>query len=322
MESAQTALSVAGFYARKLVQPFPLNFGIVDVPDAYWLGGCLLLLLSVFLLRRLSWPGCFLLTAMSLGSVALLVALGDISWTPVAERYMYSPAAMTVIGCTLLSAEALQKSGRERWLTVVRWGLPLLFLMAATGVLLRGFVWQDNLSLFSDTVAKSPGFALAQNELAQALWRRGHKEKALEIAGSIDVPDSQEVSLNKVLVYIEEGRLEEARAFLLDKLQATNSGAYRTATLKWLDKVLGMMRDQCNDSAQGLNYDKERIIYLRQLLRNTGDPFYHYRIGFLQMALGDYAEAHESFAAAHDLLPEDSIYKLPAGRLAEKNLGP
>jgi tetratricopeptide (TPR) repeat protein len=303
---------------RKLVQPFPLNFGIVDVPDGYWVVGCLLLLFAFFLLWRLSWAGCFFLTAMSLGSIALLVALGDISWTPVAERYMYSPVAMTMIGFTLASAEALQKHGNKGWSSVLHWCLPLLFLVAAAGVLQRGIIWQDNLTLFSDTVAKSPDFALGKSELAIALLQRGHKKEALALFATLDVPDSQPGSLNKSLVFIEQGRLEDARTFLLDKLLTENSRAYRTATLKMLDKVLGMLRDKSGDLEQAQDYDRERIDNLRQLLHSSGDPFYRYRLGLLQMTLGEYVEARESFAAAHNSLPEDSIYKAPAGKLAEK----
>ena len=318
VEIAQTALAVAGFYLRKLMQPFPLNFGIVDVPDGYWLVGCLLLIFAFVLILRLTWAGCFFLTAMSLGSIALLVALGDISWTPVAERYMYSPAAMTMIGCTLASAEALQKHGKKGCSAVLRWCLPLLFLVAAAGVLQRGIVWQDNLTLFSDTVAKSPDFALAKSELAIALLQRGHKKDALALLATSDVPDSQPGSLSKALVFVEQGRLGDARTFLLDKLQAENSQAYRTGTLKMLDKILGMLRDKCADLEQAQDYDRERIDYLKQLLHSSGDPFYLYRIGLLQMTLGEYVEARESFSAAHNSLPEDSIYKAPAGKLAEK----
>jgi tetratricopeptide (TPR) repeat protein len=231
---------------------------------------------------------------------------------------MYSPAAMTTIGCTLASAEALKKHGKTGWSAVLRWCLPLLFLVAAVGVLQRGIVWQDNLTLFSDTVAKSPDFALAKNELAIALLQRGHKKDALELVATLDVPDSQPGSLSKTLVFIEQGRLGDARTFLLDKLQTENSQAYRTGTLKMLDKVLGMLRDKSADLEQAQDYDRERIDYLKQLLHSSGDPFYLYRIGLLQMTLGEYVEARESFSAAHNSLPEDSIYKAPAGKLAEK----
>ena len=106
--------------------------------------------------------------------------------------------------------------------------------------------------------------------------------------------------------------------FLLDKLQAENARAYRTKTLKMLDKVLGMLRDKCGDLKQAQDYDRERIVYLKKLLHSSGDPFYSYRIGILQMTLGEYSQARESFVAAYNSFPEDSIYKAPAGKFAEK----
>jgi len=314
----ETALTVAGFYARKLIQPMPLNFGIIDVPAGYFWVGCLVLLFGIILIRKQTLPGVFFLTAMSLGSVSLLVALGNISWTPIAERYMYAPVAMTVMGITLAGAISLQKSKSGFWPIAVRWCLPLLLLAGMSGALQRGFVWQDNLTLFSDTVAKSPDFTLAQNELAKVLWERGRKSEALEILKSLKVPDSQEASLNKVLVLIDEGRLEDAREFLLDKLQSKTSGGYRTSILQWLDKVLGLLKEHSDNPEQILNYDQERLLYLERLHNNTRDPFYLYRIGQVKMSLGDYVGARMSFAAAHDLLPNKSPYKLAAGRLAER----
>jgi len=320
--NVQTAVSVAGLYARKIVQPLSLNFGIIDVPPGYFWVGCILILFGVYLLLRLTWPGCFLLTAMSLGSIAVLVALGNISWTPIAERYMYTPAAMTAIGVSLAGADLLRRTGSAHWRRVVHWCLPMLLVVSGAAVLQRDFVWQDNLTLFADTVEKSPDFALAKNELATALWQRGRTSEALALVAELDVPNTQQVSLNKIIVYIEEGRLEEARLFLLGELQAEHSAAYRAAILKQLDKIIEMLQSRTDDPDKTLEYQQERLVYLNRLLQATGDPFYHYRIGQLQMSIGDYSGAQKSFAAAFLLFPEASLYKRPAGKLAEKLLEP
>ena len=320
--NVQLAVSVAGFYARKIVQPLPLNFGIINVPSGYFWVGCILVLFCVYLIFRLTWSGCFLLAAVSLGSIAILVALGDISWTPIAERYMYTPTAMTAIGVSLAGAGVLQRADRERWQRIVNWGLLVLLLVSGGSVLMRGFVWQDNMTLFADTVEKSPDFALAKNELAIALLQRGHTKKALTLFAELDAPEAQQVSLNKVLVYIDEGRLEEARSFLLEKLQADTSSAYRAVILKQLVKVTEMMQNRTDDPDMILAYTLERLDYLNRLLVGTGDPFYHYRIGQLRMGVGDYSEAQKSFAAAYSALPEDSLHKRPAGKLAESLLEP
>ena len=318
--NVQTAVSVAGFYARKIVQPLPLNFGIIDVPAGYFWVGCILILFGLYLMLRLTWPGCFLLTAMSLGSIAVLVALGDISWTPIAERYMYTPAAMTAIGVSIAGAGVLRRVESDRWHTVVSCCLPMLLFALGGTVLQRGFVWQDNLTLFADTVEKSPDFALARNELATALWQRGRSQEALALVAELDVPDTQQASLNKVLVHIEEGRLEEARLLLLNKLQSEHSAAYRATIMKQLEKISEMRQRRTEDPNEIVEYKQERLVYLNQLLQGTRDPFYHYRIGQLQMSLGDKDGAQKSFAAAFALLPEGSLYKGPAGKLAESLL--
>jgi hypothetical protein len=318
LETGRTVLKGAGFYARKLMQPFPLNFGIVDVGDGYvWLG-CLLIPLLILLVARLSWGSTFVLTAMSLASVALLVALGDISWTPYAERYMYAPSAMLALGVSLGGGWFVARWEQFRWYPCLSVACGALLILCAWGVFLRAQIWQDNLTLFADTVEKSPGFALAHNQLAQALWQRGRKEEALDILRRIDMPESQVAFLNKILVLMEEGRLDEAQQFLQESLARPESGAYHTVILESLIDVAELQREQASSSAQKLPFNQEIMGYLAQLWQRTGKPFYLYRLGQMQMENGDYAAARESFTRAYEKFPPGSIYREPSRKLAER----
>jgi hypothetical protein len=313
----ETILRGAGYYARKLLQPFPLNFGIIEIPTGYVWVGCLLILLVVALICRLSWAGCFILTAMSLGSVALLVALGNVSWTPYAERYMYAPSAMLAIGGSLTAGQAFRRFGREGMRPYVTCIISIILLIGFVGIVQRGVVWQDNLTLFADTVKKSPNFALANNQLAEALWNHGQHVEALEVVRHLNVADTQVAFINRVLILMDEGRLEEARSFLLENLGKKRTQGYHTVILERLIEVVERMRTQSASPKQLAAYDDEVIGYLQELWRRTHKPFYLYRLGQKHLARGDIAAARENFTLAYSKLPTDSIYREPARKLAE-----
>ncbi|MDG5469509.1 hypothetical protein P9J64_14355 [Deltaproteobacteria bacterium IMCC39524] len=321
LESLDIALRGAGFYACKLVQPFPLNFGIIEVPDWYFWVGCLLVFLITILLRRLTWEGSFVLIAMSLTSVALLVAMGNISWTPFAERYMYAPAAMLAISGSLVGGEWLRDKGYGAWQLSIGLGVASLLLFCAVAVFQRGIVWQDNLTLFTDTVKKSPGFALGRNQMAEALWKRGRKQEALEILRELKIPDTQVAFLNKVLILMEEGRLEEAREFLLENLNKSSTNGYHTVILERLIVVVERLSVQSTSLALRDTYNDEIVSYLEQLWRRTKKPFYLYRLGQKHLEWGNCSAAQVSFSLAYSELPDNSIYKEPARKLAESLKG-
>jgi hypothetical protein len=321
LETTETVIKGAGFYARKLIQPFPLNFGIIEIGDGYFWLGCLLVPLLIFLFARLSWWSSFILTAMSLASIALLVALGDVSWTPYAERYMYAPSAMLALGVSLGGGRFAGRWEGVVWKPWLAGALGVMVVLCACAILQRALVWQDNLTLFADTVEKSPDFSLAQNQLAQALWNRGRKEEAITILRRVDMPESQVAFLNKVLIFLEAGKLLEARQFLLENLPKSQTRAYHRVILERLIDVVERLQETGSSPGQPLLYDDEVIDYLQQLWRRTGDPFYLYRLGQKQMEKGDFAKAQESFSVAYSKFPPESMYKEPSRKLAERLKG-
>jgi hypothetical protein len=255
---------------------------------------------------------------MSLASVALLVALGDISWTPYAERYMYAPSALLAIGLSLGGGQLFNRWGREAWKPWVAGGLGVLLIFCSWGIFQRTLVWQDNLTLFADTVEKSPDFAMAHHQLAQALLQRGRKVEALGILRSTEMPVTQVAFLNRALILIEDDKLAEARQFLLESLPRPETAAYHTVILERLIDVVERQRNKALSPGQVLRYNDEIISYLEQLWQRTGKPFYLYRRGNYQLENGDLDAARESFLMAYDRFPAQSIYKEPSRKLAEK----
>lgn len=316
----EKALTVLGFYFRKMVQPFPLNFGITGVPEYYLWGGVLLILCCLYWLVKTSWPGVLLLTAVSLTSVAVLVAFGGISWTPVAERYLYSPSAMAAIGVSVAGAGYLKGKPPRPWPFLAGSVVALLLVIAAVGTFSRALVWQDNVALFRDTVDKSPDFAMARVSLATVLMQRGDRDEAAEMMRDLDIPAFQVASLNKVSIMVADGKFEEARAFLIGRLQ--NPGAYRRIVLENLVRVLALMADGEPDAARKKIYQTEQLTHLNDLWKSTREPFYLYQVGRLQLSMGDRSSARHAFETAYQAFPEGSIYREPSRKLAESMKSP
>ena len=309
----QIFFTACGFYLKKLVQPLPLNFAIINVHAGYLYLGLLLFVLLAYLLWRRRPVDTFILLSAGIASSALFVIFSQLAWAPLAERYMYIPCGTFVVAATVGIHSAVERFRLHK----IAWIVVCLLLFAAGWVTSqRNIIWQDNLTLFQDTVNKSPGSALAQNELALALLAKGRTDEAESIINSIGVPSNQRSSLNKAAILDEQGEHQAARDFLLERLE--NPGNLEIRILEMLIKITHEMIDETDDESLKMAYFEETLIWLNRLDELSGDPFINYRIGRVQMWLGNKSEAQKNFAVAAEFLPDESPYKAPAKKLALK----
>ena len=142
-------------------------------------GAAALLCLGLFLAvasrrsRRLGllglvWTGAFLLPVS--GIVPLSAAAA-------AERYLYLPS----VGLCVVLGALLERlaSGAVRRRTAYGVGIVLLLVMGTVSFS-RSRIWRDELSLYSDLVRTSPGFAEAHYNLGIAYAKLGRDEEAAE----------------------------------------------------------------------------------------------------------------------------------------------
>ena len=302
-------LAVAGFYCRKLFFPWPLNFGIVEVPSAYaWLGA-VVFGASSWVLSRRQRAGLYWLAGLGALIAALLVAVGHVTWTPVAERYMYIPCGMFAL--LVMQAITLIKSSSAFLLPSA---VAVLLGVAGWGVFQRTLLWQDNVRLYEDTLQKSPQFQMARNQLATAWLQRGETDRAMALYEGMTVRADQVASLNPALAMVQRGDLAGARAFLRDRLNTPYT--FEIEILRRLLAVLEGMIAEARDEAAKVALYREGIGYLGRLHELTHDPFYWYRMGQYQLAIGDRKSARQNFLRAYQSLPADSIYKEPCRKLA------
>jgi len=310
--SLRLVLKASGFYLKKLIQPFPLNFGITHISDWYLPVGLFAALLVLWQLKRQNLSAFFFLCAFSVSCSALMIPLLRITWTPLGERYMYIPSAFFLLGVSLALPHC-SLGGRSR--VAARATLFLLLAVAAIGTQQRVFLWQDNLALYRDTLRQSPDFAPARNELANALFARGDKLQAAAIyktfVNDSELNNFQLGLMNKAFAYTQEKDFTQARKVLREALG--NPGKYEVAILRQLLEVNRIEAIQGNSRPATSFAEDSRT--LSRLIQVTGDPFYDYRLGVVLMQGGHREEAVLSFKKVLAQAPPGAYYRKPAERL-------
>lgn len=308
----------SGFYVKKLFYPFPLNFGIVKVSNYYIVVGIVLIIVLIYLAGRRNTVAALFIASFIVGSSAFLVAISRMAWTPLAERYMYIPCAMFSIAMVFVAASAARRYRLERGLVLFS---SLLFSVSAYATVSRNIVWQDNLTLFQDTVNKSPEFQTAKNDLAAALIAHGRKQDGFRVLKSmestpVDTPYNDLIILNRAMILTDEDKVDEARALLLDNLSSDRKlyGDF----LQKLISIDGMCMSKTRDRKKILKLRGEMIDLLVKLQAHTSDPYYYYRIGQLYLFNNNKAAASKYFAKAYEAAPDDVFYKAAAKKMADK----
>jgi tetratricopeptide (TPR) repeat protein len=116
-----------------------------------------------------------LFIAVPLLPVLYIPALGENTFT---ERYLYLPSFGFVILAALLLYKAMAYSQKAAL------SLTLVFILIAglysIQTVRRNYIWRDDLTLFTDTVEKSPDSAMVHNNLGTAYYYQGMIDKSIE----------------------------------------------------------------------------------------------------------------------------------------------
>jgi tetratricopeptide (TPR) repeat protein len=338
LNSLRIFLKVMGFYIKKLFLPWPLNFGIIDVSGYYVIVGVVLVGVVLYLLYRRDLISAVYLSSISTIVPGFLVAIGGMAWTRIAERYLYIATAFFAIAITytvyvLLPVfrspldsfpfvKARTRNGnvhpsQQRFFIVA---LFALFIVLSITTVHRNIIWQDNLTLFEDTVAKSPNFPPAKNELAAALLQHGRTDEAFKLieinAISSKQSDYATADINKAKAMAAENDLEGGRKLLLARLDAP--GKQYDKILLELLAIDDKRVNQARSGAKKLEIHAEQIDLLMKLYARTSEPFYCYRIGQMYLFMNKKREARVFFEKAYEKAPDNAYYKSSAKKLAEK----
>jgi hypothetical protein len=228
--ACQSFLGAAGFYFRKFLFPFPLNFAIREIDPLYNIAGAALFFLCLFLLRRRSMNSALFLSGVCLFLPALPLSLGTVTWTAYAERYVYMSIAFWAVAISLWGSRHAAVQGYQRSALVL---IALLLLIMGASTFHRSMLWRTNLGLIGDTVKKSPTFKMIRNDYMVAMMVRddlkGAKEQYQAAQKIPSVEYHESLDLNMAAIYAIEGRNEEADnlyQYVLKKTQGKSKVAY------------------------------------------------------------------------------------------------
>lgn len=311
LDAVLVVLKATGFYVSKFFNPLPLNFAITRVAPLFILPGVIVAGILPALAFRRRPVGIFFILSAILGSSALLVVFTRVAWTPIAERYMYISCGLFAVAFVFGAASLVERLNAQK---VCRIAVPLVLAAAAFVTVDRNIVWQDNLTLYQDTVRKSPDFGPARNELAMSLYAHNRPKEARSIIESTRIPEGQTASLNKAVVLAEQGEYGGARAILTKRL--LNPGAHEVRILTLLVKATSEMAEKVADQSEKRSLYQEIVGRLARLEQLTHDPFHWYRMGRVYLILNNRQEAGRCFSEAAKRFSADSIYKGPATKLA------
>lgn len=208
----------------------------------------------VGILAAIGYGAAFVVAMRRSPTVALALALIAVPLLPVhyipavgeatfSERYLYVPS----IGYAVLVALAWWRASawsRPR-ARIAAGGLVAVLALYALGTVQRNPVWRNELSLWSDTVAKSPDAYVPRTQLGDALFVAGDLAGAIEhyeVAIALDAtrPDAHN---NLGMAYLRSGRHAEAidRFLFVTELEPRSPMAFNNLGLAY--KLIGRLDD-------------------------------------------------------------------------------
>jgi len=310
---------VFGFYIKKLFFPVPLNFAITRIDSHYLWVGIASFVIALFMAAKRSVSSFFFLISFYLITPAAIIAIANVAWTPVAERYLYLASAFWSVGLTSLLCNVL--SYFKYYKTIL---LSCIICLLCSFVFItsnRNIQWQDNVTLFKDTKSQSPKFTSINNEYAIALIDSGKFDEAeKQLTEGINNPENKNplLYINFARIKMEQNKIGEARQILFNSFSNKEEG--NQEVLKMLASI-----DEKRIMIGKFDNDEEKLLIIKDLLetyklvyQKDGNPFSLYRFGQLALSIGLKTEARTAFARAYKEAQADTHYKKAAGILAEK----
>jgi Flp pilus assembly protein TadD len=257
------------------------------------------------------WTLAFLVPSLGLISIHAL---------PVAERFLYLPS----VGFVLLAGAAVERlPSRTTWAACAT-----AILVLAAGTVARERVWRDELSLFRDTVGKSPRYATGHAKLGSALLAAGRTEEAFDVLGrawDAGLHDP-EIAIVAGIAAARQGEPEVALRWFAFAQRFLPEDAEVAANMGGALLALGRTREAVNvlhtaaqrHPARAALWDRLGVAlqqaarpqeavdaHARALALRPGDPDFLSNAGHALLAVGRPAQAGEYFRAALAVHPDD-----------------
>ncbi len=212
---------------------------------------------------------------------------------PWAERYAYLPSAGFIILMAIAYVAARKRLKQGHFLTIA---LTLVIALFGVMTISRNRVWKNDLTLWTDTVGKSPNSGAAQAYLGYALFASGdisraiqHYETAIRLK-----PDFSDTYNNLGVALASQGRHREALPVYLQAIRLRPRWALPRVNLSFTLSALGGFEDARVEAERAINLDPHSAKAYQALGCAFGN-------------LGRLHPASEAFRRAVELDPYDDV---------------
>ncbi len=319
-------LQALGFYVKKIFLPFPLNFAITEVDPLYELLGVPVVVLCLLIVSKRSKLSSLFMTGIFLIFPSFIISLGQIAWTPFAERYLYIPTAFIMVASVIFVGSFIE---RIPSLHVKKEAfIVLLLAVMAVATFHRSTIWKDNLSLLKDTVEKSPDFCYIRGQYADELAIRGDiknariqyvianeynkKRKRLkDREGFVQLQYWEMPELGLADLLTREHKIPEAIAAYEKIIRDADAGS--TESMQALNNVI-ILYDDLLDGARNRSASdtikRKLLFYSEKYYKKSDDANAFYWLGRRFLMRGDKREALAYFKKAESKFSAGNEYKI------------
>lgn len=280
-----------GFYFKKFIFPLPLNIAIREIDPAYSLLGIIIILVVSVLIFHKSLFSSLVLTGIAFLLPVLPLTLGTVAWTAYADRYVYLaiPFWLLAFGCFAIENTKPADSYR---LNALIFSLLIAF---AVITFQRNLIWRTNLSLFADTVEKSPRIRVVRSIYMTALTQANRYDDAInqyKIAKTLPfIGYDEQLDLLYADILGMQGKQDEAGKmyeYVFEKTRGTSVGALR-GLIGYYEYMITKNKCYGDDCTQHMKDYAERLV---KLTSSTND---YYLLGKIYIKCGDITAAKNAF---------------------------
>ncbi|WP_300460951.1 hypothetical protein [Desulfobacula sp.] len=301
-----------GFYLKKMIIPFPLNFAISNINTTiYSIVFFSFCLLSIYwgINKKIS----FLLVSMILVisfAPALPIAFGHIAWVPFAERYLYLSVSLAAICMVAYGRSVVQRgliSSKKQW--IVFFAIIFVFSIATVQ---REFVWKNSQSLWADTLKQNPDSSMVLFKYGQAFGGETEIWAYQRAIANSDNFKFRDVTFLGIARYESAVQNYDKAIENIDKALAIKKNFNNLCQAAEI--VLSM---KAEDERMGKEYTAQAIKYYQIAYTKRKTAFVLYKIGTLMNQTCQKAESMQILEKVRHNHP-NSKYALYAGTLLKK----
>lgn len=275
------AVAAYGFYLKKLIFPFPLNFTIIDFDRTASLAVLAFALLATYVLLRRNRALLLPFLIVFAGIVPPVLAyIGKIPWTPLGERYLYLP----MVGFSLLMSLIIVRMTRLPFIVPV-----VCALLLAVPTMKRVGLWCDPKAFWNDAIEKSPDFAKSYSALGAVYFDEGNYVEAER-----NMKKAISLGFGEPVIWQNLARIYSLRKDYDNYEKAMVKAASRSKNPTSLYQELILALQPVDNSNKRFWGYKKAIKY--NLLAQEKDPSFaeaYYNVGKLYLVMGDAKTARD-----------------------------